>query len=103
MELPFHFLPTSNEVLWQCSIPSECCPCKKVRKQSKLEMIEILVVSQLSTLHSAFNNMLHGALVILSNEQREIRDLVPPWVGVLPVYHLWIKFVELQEANLLEA
>ena len=102
MELLFHLLLTSNGVLGQCCIPSECCPCQRVRNQSKIEMIEILIVSQLPTLHSESNNMLHGGLVIFSIEQGEIRDPVPPWVGVLPIYHLWIRFVEFQVANFLK-
>ena len=93
VELPFHLLPTSNRVPWQFCIPSECCPCQKIRKQSKLEMIEI--VSQLATMHSESSNMLQGGLVIFSKEQEEIKDHVPPWVGVLPVHHLWIRFIEL--------
>ena len=78
-------------------------PCKRVKKQSKLEMIEILVVSQLPILHSESRNMLYSGLAIFSRQQGEIRDLVPPWVGVLLVYHLWIRFVEPQAAKLLEA
>ena len=66
-------------------------------------MIEILVVSQLPTLHSESSNMLQGGLDIFFREQGEIKDPVPPWVGILPVYHFCIWFVELQEANLLEA
>ena len=76
-------------------LPSECCPYQRVRKQSKLEMIEILIVIQLPTLHSESNNMLQGGLVIFFREQGEIRDLVSPWVRVLHVYHFWIRFVEL--------
>ena len=58
VELSFHLLPTLNEVPWQCCILSECCPYQRVRKQSKLEVIEILVVSQFPILHSESNNML---------------------------------------------
>ena len=66
-------------------------------------MIEILVVGQLPTLHSESSNMIQGGLTIFSREQREITDLVIPWVGVLHVYNFWIRFVELWLANFLEA
>ena len=99
VELPFHILPTSNGVPWQCCIPSECCLNQRVRKQSKLEMIEIFVVSQLLILHSESSNMLQGGLTIFSREQGEIKDHIPSWVGVLLVYHLWIRLVELRVAN----
>ena len=72
-------------------------------KQSKLKLIEILIVSQLPTLHSESSNMFQGGLAIFSIEQGEIMDLIPPWVRVFPNYHLWIRFLELQAANLLEA
>ena len=58
VELSFHLLSTLNGVPWQCCIQIECYPCQRVRKQSKIEIIEILVVSQLPTLHSESNNML---------------------------------------------
>ena len=101
MELSFHLLPTSNRIPWQCCIPNACCPCQRVKKQYKLEMIEIFVVNQLPTLHSESSNMLQGRLAIFSKEQREIRD--PPWVGVLPIYHFWIRFIEFWATNLPEA
>ena len=50
-------------------------------------MIEILIVIQFPTLHSESSNMLHGGLGIFFREQGEIRDFVPPWVGVLPINH----------------
>ena len=103
VELPFHLLPTSNGVPWQCCIPSECCPYQRVRKQYKLEMIEILIVSQLPTLHSESNNMLQGGLTIFFRKQGEIKDPVPSWVGILPICHFWIRFVELRAANLPKA
>ena len=87
VELPFHLLQPSDGVPWQGCILSECFPCQRVRKQSKLEMIEILVVSQFPTWHSESSNMLQGGLTIFSREQGEIRDPITPWVGVLHVYH----------------
>ena len=78
VELSFHLLPTSIGVPCKCCIPSECCPYQRVRKQSKLEMIEILVVSQLPTLHSESSNMFQGGLAIFSIEQGEIRDPILP-------------------------
>ena len=75
----------------------------QVNATPKLEMIYILIVSQFSTLHSESSNMFLGELTIFSKEQGEIRDLVPPWVRVLLVYHFWIRFVELRVANFLEA
>ena len=65
-------------------------------------MIEILIVSQLPTLHSESSSMFQGRLAILSREKGEIRDPVTPWVGVFPIYHIWIRFVELRAANLLK-
>ena len=58
-------------------IPSECCSCQRVRKQSKLQMIEIPIVSQLPILLSESSNMFQGELAIFSKEQEEIKDLVP--------------------------
>ena len=74
-----------------------------MKKQSKLEMIEILMVNQLLALNSESSNMLQDGLVIFSREQGEIKDPVPPWVGVFPIYHLWIRFLELRAANFSEA
>ena len=68
VELPFHLLPTSSGVPCQCCIPSERCPCQRVRKRSELEIIEIVIVSQFLLLHSESNNMLQGGLAIFSRE-----------------------------------
>ena len=84
-----------SNVVYQVNV----APVKELGNSLKLEIIEILVVSQLPTLHSESSNMLQGGLTIFSREQGEIRDPIPPWVGVLLVYHFWIRFVELRVAN----
>ena len=46
---------------------SECCP-QKVRKQSKLEIIEILIVSQLPTMYSESSNIVKPEKIPISGK-----------------------------------
>ena len=81
-----------SNVIYQVNV----APIKELGNSLKLEMIQILVVSQLPILYSESRNMLQGGLTIFSREEGEIKDPIP---RVLLVYHFWIRFVELLAAN----